>query len=102
MRVAIGADHAGFAEKERLKAHLAKAGHDVKDMGTTSLDSCDYPDFAYAVAHAVAAGQAERGVLICGSGIGMSLAANKVAGCRAALITDEWLAECRGATTTPT
>lgn len=93
MRVAIGSDHAGFDVKERLKAHLRKAGHDVRDLGTTSLDSCDYPDFAYAVGHAVASGEADKGVLVCGSGVGMSIAANKVAGCRAALITDEWLAE---------
>ena len=93
MRVAIGADHAGFEVKERLKARLTKDGHEVRDMGTSSPESCDYPDFAYAVAHAVANGEAERGVLVCGSGIGMSIAANKVAGARAALVTDEWLAE---------
>ncbi len=96
MKVAIGADHAGFEVKERLKAHLVKEGFEVRDLGTHSPESTDYPDFAYLVAHAVARGEAERGVLVCGSGIGMSIAANKVPGARAALVTDEWLAEmCR-------
>lgn len=90
MKIAIGADHAGFETKEKLKAHLAKAGHEVLDLGTTSLESCDYPDPAAKVATLVAKGEAEKGVLVCGSGIGMSIAANKVAGARAALATDEF------------
>src|SRR5437016_8233401 len=86
VKIAIGSDHAGFEVKERLKARLAKEGFEVKDFGTTSPESTDYPDYAYLVAHAVARGEAERGVLVCGSGIGMSIAANKVAGARAALV----------------
>jgi len=79
--IAIGADHAGFSLKEQLKAWLAAGGHRVIDHGTHSTDSVDYPDYAAAVADAVRAGGAERGVLVCGSGIGMAMAANKVAGC---------------------
>ena len=78
--IAIGADHAGFPLKEQLKAWLAAGGHRVIDHGTHSTDSVDYPDYAAAVADAVRAGGAERGVLVCGSGIGMAMAANKVAG----------------------
>jgi len=93
MKIAIGSDHAGFEVKERLKARLVKEGFEVRDMGTHTPESTDYPDFAYLVAHAVAQGEAERGVLVCGSGIGMSIAANKVDGIRAALIYDEFGAE---------
>ena len=92
MRIAIGSDHAGFEYKERLKAHLLEAGHDVVDMGTTSEDSVDYPDYALKVARTVRDGDAERGVLVCGTGIGMAIAANKVHGVRAAAITDPELA----------
>ncbi|MBI3725053.1 ribose 5-phosphate isomerase B [bacterium] len=96
MRVAIGADHAGFEVKERLKARLKKAGHEVQDVGTASPEPCDYPEPAFRVARSVASGESERGVLVCGSGVGMAIAANKVAGVRAAPITDPWLAEmCR-------
>jgi ribose 5-phosphate isomerase B len=96
MKIAVGSDHAGFEAKEKLRLHLAKLGHEVLDAGTKSLESCDYPDFAVAVARAVASREAERGVLVCGSGIGMSIAANKVAGVRAAVVTDELAAEmCR-------
>lgn len=87
MRVAIGSDHAGFEQKERLKAHLAGEGYDVVDTGTHSEDSVDYPDFAIAVARRVAEGDAEFGVLVCGTGIGMAIAANKVDGVRAANVT---------------
>lgn len=88
MRVAIGSDHAGYDQKERLKAHLAGQGHEVIDLGTTSADeSVDYPDFAEKVARTVAAGAADRGVLVCGTGIGMAIAANKVDGIRAANVT---------------
>ena len=86
--IAIGADHAGFSLKEQLKAWLAAGGHRVIDHGTHSTASVDYPDYAAAVAEAVRAGGAERGVLVCGSGIGMAMAANKVAGVRAAVAGD--------------
>lgn len=89
MRVAIGSDHAGFDQKERLKAHLVEKGFDVLDMGTSSgVESVDYPDYAEKVARSVAAGQTDRGVLVCGTGIGMAMAANKVDGVRAANVTD--------------
>lgn len=89
MRVAIGSDHAGFDQKERLKAHLADEGYEIVDMGTESADvSVDYPDYAEQVARAVAAGTVDRGVLVCGTGIGMAMAANKVDGVRAANVTD--------------
>ncbi|HSP69069.1 MAG TPA: ribose 5-phosphate isomerase B [Bryobacteraceae bacterium] len=85
MKIAIGADHAGFELKNQLGEALRKSGHQVCDFGTNSAESTDYPDYARYVAQAVAAGAAERGVLVCGSGIGMSIAANKVRGVRAAL-----------------
>ncbi len=84
MKVALGADHAGFHLKEHLRSFLAGAGHSVQDFGTHSLESVDYPDLAATVAHAVAEGRFEAGILICGSGTGMAIAANKVAGIRAA------------------
>jgi ribose 5-phosphate isomerase B len=93
MRIAIGADHAGFQAKEELKRRLAALGHEVADAGTGSEESVDYPDFAEQVARAVSAGQAERGVLVCGTGIGMCMTANKVAGIRAALVTDAFTSE---------
>jgi ribose 5-phosphate isomerase B len=89
MRLALGADHAGFALKQRLLAELRAAGHEVHDSGTSSEASCDYPDLAADVAARVAAGEAERGILVCGSGVGMSIAANKVPGVRAALGVDD-------------
>lgn len=89
MRIAIGADHAGVALKDQLKQWLIERGDTVEDVGTHSTDSVDYPDFAVLVSRAVADGRAERGVLVCGSGIGMAIAANKVAGIRAAPIVDE-------------
>lgn len=85
MKLAIGADHAGFALKEELKADLLAQGHEVVDCGTHSADSTDYPDYADAVAHAVSRGTVERGILVCYTGAGMSIAANKVAGIRATL-----------------
>ena len=85
MKIAIGADHAGFELKNQLGAALRKSGHEVCDFGTNSAESTDYPDYARQVAKAVAAGTAERGLLVCGSGVGMSIAANKVRGVRAAL-----------------
>jgi|SRR5262245_3084801 len=82
--IAIGADHAGYTLKERLKTWLAADGHRMIDHGTHSSESVDYPDYAVAVAESVRAGDAEWGVLVCGSGIGMAMAANKVPGVRAA------------------
>lgn len=89
MKIAIGADHAGFAAKEEIKTVVKALGHAVVDQGTTGEASVDYPDFAEKVARAVAAGEVDRGILICGTGIGMSIAANKVPGVRAAVIVDE-------------
>lgn len=86
--VAIGADHAGFPLKEFLKAGLVERGIQVLDLGTHSTDAVDYPDYAAAVGAAVAAGDAQRGVLVCGTGIGMAIAANKVAGVRAVQCAD--------------
>jgi ribose 5-phosphate isomerase B len=86
--VAIGADHRGYPVKEALKAFLNRQGIAVTDMGTSSEEPVDYPQFAAAVARAVASGDCERGILVCGSGIGMSVAANKFQGIRAALCRD--------------
>ena len=87
MIVSIAADHAGFEEKQRLVGYLAELGHEVIDRGPNSDDRVDYPDFAVLVARDVASGEAERGVLVCGTGIGMAVAANKVHGIRAANVT---------------
>ena len=91
--VALGADHAGFPLKEDLKAWLVSRGHRVLDFGTNSPDSVDYPDYAGQVARAVSAGEAERGLLVCGTGTGMAIAANKVAGIRAAACSDPFVAQ---------
>ncbi len=88
MQLIIGSDHAGFPLKEQLKVHLQGQGHTVDDVGCHSTDSCDYPDFGYAVGKKVAAGEG-TGIVVCGSGIGISIAANKVPGVRAALCHDE-------------
>ncbi len=85
MKISVGADHAGFALKEHLRQFLSNAGHEVADAGTHSTESADYPDYAATVGRAVASGGAERGILVCGSGVGMSIAANKINGVRAAL-----------------
>jgi ribose 5-phosphate isomerase B len=85
VKIAIGSDHRGYALKTHLLSTLAEAGHEVVDLGCSSPDPVDYPDYAFAVGGMVAAGKAERGILVCGSGIGMSIAANKVRGVRAAL-----------------
>ena len=85
MRIAIGSDHRGFALKEALKELLAELGHEWVDFGCQGEEPVDYPDIARPLAEAVAAGEYERGILICGSGVGMSIAANKVKGIRAAL-----------------
>jgi len=93
MRIALGADHRGGDVVERLTEGLRAAGHVVMPLGVCSAKSCDYPDMAFPVANAVSEGRADRGILVCGSGIGMSIAANKVHGVRAALIHDEIGAE---------
>ncbi len=92
MRIAIGADHAGFSLKQIIAAHLRQRGHEVIDDGTDSEAPVDYPDFAEAVAKSVIGGQAERGVLICGSGVGASVAINKIPGIRAGLCHDSYSA----------
>ncbi len=84
MKIAIGSDHRGFEVKRRIRSLLEQLGHEVADMGPDSSDSADYPDFAFRVAQAVSEGRAERGILVCGTGIGMCIAANKVKGVRAA------------------
>jgi len=90
MKVAIGSDHAGYEVKKQLLSLIAKLNHEPVDKGTDSEDSCDYPDYAKAVAQAVSAGECDCGVLICGTGIGMSMAANKVRGIRAAKVCSEY------------
>ena len=86
--IAVASDHAGFDLKEILKRDLQEAGHDVLDLGTNSTQSVDYPDFGRALAEAVASGRAERGVLVCGTGIGISIAANRNPKVRAAVVHD--------------
>ena len=93
MKIAVGSDHRGFQTKERLKNQLVNQGHDVSDCGTESEASSDYPDFTIPVCLKVARGEAERGILLCGTGIGMTMAANKIRGIRAALCHDELTAE---------
>jgi ribose 5-phosphate isomerase B len=93
MVIALGADHAGFALKEDLKAWLSSQGHVVRDFGTDSLASVDYPDYAVLVAEAVRRGKAARGILVCGTGIGMAMVANKVRGIRAAVCVDSYTAQ---------
>ncbi len=92
MRIAVGADHAGFQLKQDLAAYLRELGHDVIDLGTTSTDPVDYPDYAETVGKAVIENRAERAVLICGSGVGASVAANKIPGIRAAVCHDTYSA----------
>jgi len=93
MKIAIGADHAGYELKERIKQRLAQEGNEVHDKGTHSTDSVDYPDFARLVGEEVARKDADFGLLVCGSGIGMSIAANKVQGVRAAHVTNTYEAQ---------
>ncbi|KWX08175.1 ribose 5-phosphate isomerase B [Hydrogenibacillus schlegelii] len=88
MRIALGADHGGFRLKEIVKAYVQSLGHEVIDVGTTSEAAVDYPDYAFPVAEMVARGEVDRGILLCGTGIGMAIAANKVPGVRAALVHD--------------
>ena len=90
--VLLAADHAGYELKQDLARHLTDLGYDPRDLGTDSPDSVDYPDFAHRLAHAIENGEAERGILCCGAGIGMSIAANRHAGVRAANCLDERMA----------
>jgi RpiB/LacA/LacB family sugar-phosphate isomerase len=92
MRLALGADHAGFELKEKVLSLLAELGHQALDLGTHDLQPVDYPDYAEAVGRAVIEGKAERGIVICGSGVGASVAANKVWGIRAGLCHDTYSA----------
>jgi len=92
MRIALGSDHAGFELKQLLSQHLQQNGHQILDVGTNSTQPVDYPDFAEAVALSVVRGESERGVLICGSGVGASVAANKIHGIRAGLCHDTYSA----------
>lgn len=91
-RIALGADHAGYQAKESIKNYLTEAGYNVSDTGTWSGDSVDYPDFAVKVARRVQEGQDDLGILVCGTGIGMAIAANKIGGIRAAVAHDEMTA----------
>ena len=93
MKISIGCDHGAYALKEHLKEHLQTLGHEVVDCGTYSTDSCDYPVFAQAAARKVAEGECERGIVLCTTGIGISISANKVRGIRCALCTDPYTAE---------
>ena len=92
MKIALAADHAGFEEKEKIKKTLDEIGVEYTDMGTNSLDSVDYPDYARKVGEAVARGEYEQGLLVCGSGTGMAISANKVRGVRAAVAWNEEIA----------
>ena len=93
MRIALGSDHGGYALKCKIKEHLESRGYECVDFGCHSLESCDYPDFGEAAARAVAAGDCPRGIVICTTGIGISIAANKVKGIRCAHCTDSLSAE---------
>ena len=92
MKVAVGSDHAGFELKQKVLGWIQDSGHEALDYGTHSCDAVDYPDFAAAVARRVASGEVERGIVVCGSGAGAAIAANKVRGCRAALAHDTYTA----------
>ena len=96
MKLVVGSDHAAYELKEAIKAKLISEGHEVIDAGCDSTESVDYPKYGHAVGRAVASGEAERGIAVCGSGIGISIACNKVPGIRAALCTSVEMAEmCR-------
>ena len=92
MRIAIGSDHAGFQLKTTLRQHLEARGHTPVDLGVRAPERCDYPDYAAAVGRAVAGGEAALGVLVCGTGVGMAMAANKIPGVRAAVVSDTFSA----------
>ncbi len=93
MRIALGSDHAGFSLKEYVRGYLTGQGHDVVDVGTYNEESCDYPDFGAAVGRLVASAEVDKGVVVCGSGLGITIAANKVAGVRAVQVMDPEMAE---------
>lgn len=93
MKIALASDHGGFALKEAIKAHLNEKGYEILDLGTHSEESVDYPQYGKACGEAVASGEVQRGIVCCGTGIGISIAANKVKGVRAAVITNEFMAE---------
>ena len=86
-RIALASDHGGFEQKESIKAWLISQGHSVKDLGTEAQASVDYPDYAFAVAKTIKKGEADFGILVCGTGLGMAIAANKIAGVRAVAVT---------------
>lgn len=92
MKLMIGSDHGGFELKEEVKKYLESLGHEVIDVGTYTPDSCDYPDIAKAGCEKITSGECERGILICGTGIGISMAANKIRGIRAACCSDTYSA----------
>lgn len=93
MKIAMGADHGGYRRKEMLKAYLEEKGHEIVDVGTDSTDSVDYPIYGKKAAALVASGECERGIVICGSGIGIGIAANKVAGIRCAIVSEPYSAK---------
>ena len=93
MKISIGCDHGALALKNKVVAHLEKQGHEVKDFGTHTSESCDYPDFGTAAAIAVARGNCEKGIVLCTTGIGVSISANKIDGVRCALLSDPWSAK---------
>ena len=93
MKIAIGCDHGALDLKNKVVAHLQKKGFEVQDFGTYTLDSCDYPDYAEKAAKAVASGECEKGIVLCTTGIGISIAANKVDGVRCALLHETWSAK---------
>ena len=93
MKIALGSDHAGYVLKEAIKNYLSEKKTEYKDFGTFKLDSCDYPEYSYKVSMAVAAGEADLGILVCGTGIGMCITANKIKGIRAAQAYDPQMAQ---------
>ena len=90
MKISVGCDHGALALKNKVVAHLEKQGHQVTDFGTHTKDSCDYPEFAAAAAKAVADGTCDKGIVLCTTGIGVSISANKIDGIRCALLSDVW------------
>ncbi len=92
MKIAVGSDHAGYKLKEHVRHRLSAAGHEVTDLGAHSAERVDYPVYGVRVAKAVVEGEAERGIIVCGTGLGISMAANRIRGCRAAPCTMEYLA----------
>ena len=93
MKISIGCDHGALALKNKLVAHLQNKGYEVADFGTYTAASCDYPEFAAAAARAVASGECEKGIVLCTTGIGVSISANKIDGVRCALLSDVWSAK---------